>query len=177
MDQYPLMAPLPFHNAWFPSASAAYGEATFICPNVNVLNSIHEQYNATSSINTDRVWGYRYNVVDRINAALGAGVPHIWESWAIFGPDSLNGVGGGPVSYYTYDAPIVPVVMNYWISFVRTLDPNALRYPSAPVWENWGDAKQRLMFDVGNTTMETTPDDLLDRCDLWRGLASVMESR
>ena len=78
-----------------------------------------------------RAWGYRYNVADELNAAAGLGVPHLFESWAIFGPDN---VPGAPRSYYTYNAGVVPLVMDYWISFVRTLDPSAL---CGGDWEPW----------------------------------------
>jgi acetylcholinesterase len=37
--EYPLMPPLPQHAPYFPSASAAYGESTFTCPFITVLQS------------------------------------------------------------------------------------------------------------------------------------------
>jgi hypothetical protein len=35
----------------------------------------------------------------------------------------------------TYNAHIVPIIMNYWISFVRDLSPNSHKYQEAPHWE------------------------------------------
>ncbi|KAI0136623.1 carboxylesterase [Xylariales sp. AK1849] len=169
MSQYPLMQSLPLHNAWFPTAAKAYGEATFICPSLFVLDSLWGHSNSS------RTWAYRYNVLDPVNYAAGLGVPHAWETWAVWGPDSISGVDGGPVSYYKEDAAIVPVVMDYWISFVRTLDPTALKYPGAPAWGEWGDLKQRILFEAGNVSMEVTPDDSLERCDLWKSLATITE--
>lgn len=166
LNMYPLMPALPYHNAWFPSAQMAYGEATFICPALHVLSSY-------LGANLTQAWGYRYNVIDNDNLQVGMGVPHLFESWAIFGPDNLNGPGAGPQSYYTYNAPIVPVVMDYWISFVTTLNPNSRKNSAAPMWEPWGSGsgKQRLLFQTGNSTMETTDSALQGRCEVWKTLA------
>lgn len=192
LRQYPkLAAPArPRHAEWYPAASQAYGEATFICPNVNIMNVLagaaqtttltdkkrtktgermiipndHSQQQvllqqlpskkedddennsnntrvSASSLTTANrrrrrhpLFAYRYNVQDDDNLAWGLGVPHIFDSPAIFGP------GNCPTarSYWTYNAPIVPVFMAYHISFVRSLDPNTYREPGSPVWESWG---------------------------------------
>lgn len=169
---------LALHAAYFPVAAAAYGDTTFICPALAILSA------SVAAGNNTRAWGYRYNVLDPSNAALGFGVPHTWETWAVFGPDSLNGIGGGPASYYGADASIVPVVMDYWISFVRALDPNTLRNAAAPLWlpafgsaaaVDDGAPARRLLFQTGNTTIEVVSDTLQTRCAMWRGLADVME--
>jgi acetylcholinesterase len=172
LEAYPEESALAVHAAYFPSAATAYGDTTFICPALQILRSAY-------AANNTRAWGYRYNVLDPINAAEGLGVPHTWETWAVFGPDSLNGIGGGPTSYYTTDAAIVPIVMDYWISFVRTLDPNVLRNALAPTWEPAfavaSGTQQRLMFETGNVTMEDVDDIQQARCDMWWELAVVME--
>ncbi|KAI0117388.1 alpha/beta-hydrolase [Daldinia grandis] len=173
-SQYPQQAALPLHAPWFPSAATAYGEATFICPTNTLLASYTRRRDSAA-----RAWSYRYDVYDAANAALGLGVPHIWESWAVFGPDSQRGAGRGPTSYYNEAAAVVPWVMDYWISFVRTLDPSALRTPGAPVWEVW-DAEgggERLLMQVGNFSMETVPDDQRERCGFWEGLAPGLQQR
>ncbi|KAI1804113.1 alpha/beta-hydrolase [Daldinia bambusicola] len=209
--EYPPEPPLPLHEAWFPSAATAYGEATFICP-TNFFLSSHVQQSrrrgdndTTTTTTTDnnnsarrkQAWSYRYDVYDAQNAAQGLGVPHIWEAWAVFGPDSQQGgIGGGPASYYHEAAGVVPLVMDYWISFVRTLDPSALRTPGAPVWEPWDDdvaeedddeeggkgdgnngAGRRLLMQVGNFSMETVPEDQRERCAFWEGLAPALQQR
>ncbi|KAI1643453.1 alpha/beta-hydrolase [Daldinia loculata] len=188
-SKYPQQAALPLHEPWFPSAATAYGEATFICPTNTLLTSYTRRRN-----NARRAWSYRYDVYDAMNAALGLGVPHIWESWAVFGPDSQRGPGRGPASYYGEAAAVVPWVMDYWISFVRTLDPSTLRTPGAPVWELWdaegggdgngngngtagGGGGERLLMQVGNFSMETVPDDQRERCDFWKGLAPALQQR
>ncbi|KAI1103339.1 alpha/beta-hydrolase [Jackrogersella minutella] len=187
VDQYPPSAqtPLPLHAAWFPSTAAAYGESTFICPASLVLDSYLSSSSANATANSTSnatnaapVWGYRYNVYDALNAAAGLGVPHIWESWAVYGPDSQDGVGGGPASYYTTAASVVQPVMDYWISFVRTLDPNALKAIDAPVWERWGNGTnggRRLVMQTENFTMETVPADEQARCEFWKGLVPTTQ--
>jgi len=182
---YPAMAALPNHAAYFPSNSMAYGEATFICPAVNILDIAYSHMsgvdiatsNAATAANTGnpaQLFAYRYNVYDAFNAAFGIGVPHLFEAAAIFGPDSI---GGAAASYYSYNEPIIPVVMDYFISFVRALDPNPFRNAGAPVWEDWGPERRRLVFETGNLTVESTPADQLDRCDFWLSLGDVTGQR
>ncbi len=166
--RYPQLPALPAHAAFFPSTSRAYGEATFICPAVNVLDAMGRHWDSA------RLWYYRYNVYDEDNFAWGMGVLHLFEAAAVFGADNIL---GAPASYYSYNAPIIPVVMNYWISFVRALDPNTFRYASAPVWGSWGPNGSRMVFETGNLTMEDTPGDQAERCDFWLSLAGVTEQK
>lgn len=164
---YPLMPPLPLHQAWFPSAAAAYGDSTFKCPSNQIAFSMARYFSP------QRVWNYHYNVVDLTDQAFGSGVPHTSETPAIFGPESVD---CGDCSYTMYNAPIVPVVMNYWISFVKHLDPNVERYAGTPVWRPFrrGDG-QRLRFQINDTRMEAVDADQVRKCDMWRGFAQTME--
>ncbi|ROW18363.1 hypothetical protein VPNG_00195 [Cytospora leucostoma] len=180
VDMYPPgeQAAAARHAPWFPPTSAAYGEATFICPAMSILDA----YDKTSDGNDDddegdtKLWSYRYNVRDDGNIAAGLGVPHLWESYAVFGPASLGGGGAGaPESYLTYDAPVVPVVMGYFLSFVRARDPNALRAPGAPVWGGWGGSGggngSRIVLETNDTRMEEVGAAQAARCAFWAGLA------
>ncbi|KAI0970390.1 Alpha/Beta hydrolase protein [Xylaria arbuscula] len=167
LEHYPQLDALPNHNAWFPSTAQAYGETTFICPGAHILNSyVHH-------LNTSRAWGYHYDVHDADNIAAGLGVPHVFSSWAIFGPDSEPGTSG-PQSYHTYNAGVVPIMMDYWISFVRTLDPSPLRSTDAPPWQSWGPSEKRLLVQTGNVSGEVLSDDQGERCAFWKTLAPVM---
>ncbi|KAI5923375.1 Alpha/Beta hydrolase protein [Camillea tinctor] len=177
VQKYPLEAPVPLHEAWYPSAATAYGEATFICPASHMLSAHARRHRGTA-------WGYRYDVRDAALEAQGLGVPHLFESWAVWGPDSINGPGGAPESYYTYNSAVVPLVMDHWISFVRTLDPSAL---CGGDWEPWeeeedGGRGRRLLVSSGdgNATMaicEEVPQDEADRCQLWKMLAPFTQQR
>lgn len=55
---------------------------------------------------------------------------HVSETPAIFGP----GNDGECIdcSHSLYNRSIVPVVVNYWISFMRSLDPDTHIDPNAP---------------------------------------------
>lgn len=176
---YPLMPAVAQHAAWFPSASMAYGEATFICPAISLFSAYTQAASSRGDTATPAsLWLYRYNVVDNDNAAAGVGVPHLWESYAVFGPTNLasNDV---PDSYLTYNAPIVPVVMSYFLSFVQTRDPNPLRAPGSPIWESWtapllaapGGNGSRIVLETNNTRMEPVEAAQATRCQFWAGLA------
>lgn len=93
---------------------------------------------------------------------------HTIEIAAIFGMDWGD----------TANANIVPAVMNYWISFIRSLNPNTYKYASAPQWENLGtgfDGGKRLKFETNATVIETIPADQVQRCKFWRKLVRTME--
>jgi len=177
LAHYPRLPRLPRHRAWFPSASSAYGEAVFTCPAVNMLTALAHNDASSAGARASRRWGYRYDVYDAESEAAGMGVVHLFEAAAIFGPENI---AYAPPSYWTYNAPIVPLVMDYWISFVRALDPNVYRNPAAPEWESWDagggpDSKRRLVFRTGNLTVEQTPPDQVERCEFWLGMADAME--
>jgi acetylcholinesterase len=165
---YPLGSVFPLHDPWFTPTEMAYGEATFICPGIEITKSL-ARFTSPS-----KTWNYRYNVYDEADESIGLGVPHVSEKPAIFGPGNAGDCTG--CSYLTYNAPIVPIVMNYWISFVRTLNPNIHKDPSAPVWQSWGThGGQRLKIQLDATVMEPVPEAQLQRCELWKSLASISE--
>ncbi|KAM0124788.1 hypothetical protein ACHAP3_010107 [Botrytis cinerea] len=171
--QYPLTSPLPNHNAYFPSASAAYGETTFVCPALFISTHLATFNSAT------QVWFYRYNVQDAENISNGLGVPHVFELPAIFGPGNTQTGDGG--SYLSYNRQVVEVTMKYWIGFVRELDPNRGKEEGAPHWENLGEASaaggklRRMKIETNVTAMEEIDGGLVARCNFWRGLAGRME--
>ena len=166
---YPLMSPLPRHSKWFPSVSMAYGEATFICPTNYILDILADAGLA------NQTWSWRFNVWDEDNFNNGFGVPHVFDGPAVFGPHNLP----SPGSYFTYNRPIVPVMMNYIISFVRTLDPNPLRYSGAPAWDTWGSssAQRRMVLETRNSHMESVDGGQKKRCGFWKDVGQVLEQR
>lgn len=162
LTHYPREQLLPYHASWFPSASHAYGESTFICPTNNILDAL--------SKNVTSLYSYRYNVHDSILDAKGMGVPHVTEAPAVFGPDMLTYTA--PESYKTYNADIVPLVMNYILSFVRTLDPNTYKVESASEWGRWGASRNRLILQRGNSTMEAVGKGQLESCNFWKDIGT-----
>lgn len=165
LEHYPKQPRLPRHNAWYPSASDAYGESTFICPNNHIINA------TTGAGLSNETWAYRYNVWDDEHEEAGLGVEHTFDRPAILGPGNA---GYEAQSYYTYNAPIVPLMMNYYLSFVRTLDPNLMRMEGAPEWGNWKGG-ERLVIELGETRMEDVDDGERERCAFWEGVAGKME--
>ncbi|KAK2020256.1 carboxylesterase [Colletotrichum eremochloae] len=165
LNKYPLMPALPNHNAWFPSASQAYGEATFICP----ANNIMDAYVGANRSSTS--WSYRFNVQDNQNVASGLGVPHVFEAPAVFGIDACP----TPDSFRTYNKPIVSLMMNYWISFIRDLNPNTHKLNGAPDWGTWGKNQSRYVFELDNNRMEDVDDGQKSRCAFWKSIVQVTD--
>ncbi|RFN48553.1 lipase 2 [Fusarium flagelliforme] len=159
LDLYPKEPQLPKHDIWFPSASRAYSEATFVCPTNNMLDAYAEHADPKS------LWSYRYNVQITEFIEDGLGVPHVANAPAVFGPD-MTDAKAGP-SYRSYNAPMIPIVQKYWISFVRNLDPNTDRHEDAPTWETWGNDQDRLVFELNNNTMESVDQGQRERCQAW----------
>lgn len=112
---------------------------------------------------------------DKATVARGLGVPHLSDAPAIFGPGHVPGQEAA--SYETYNAPVVPLVMGYWLSFVRTLDPNVFRAPGSPRWEPvWqeGDddagVMKRLLVETEGARMEEVDAAERGRCAFWKEL-------
>lgn len=139
-ELYPLMPAIPGHAAYFPTASAAVGDAALICPGIYMSQAYSDRGLAT--------WNYRYNVQDPLFVAMGFGVPHTQELDAIFGP-LYGGPPGSAIT--TINANIVPVVMHYYISFIQNLNPNTARAKRAPWWKpvrgGWETAQDPDQFD------------------------------
>lgn len=165
-NEYPLSQnpPVASHAEYFSAASNAYGESTFNCPGL-LIDRVYA--NCVGS-----AWSYRYNVLDPANVAQGLGTPHVAEIPAVWGVGSAGGVG---TAYQTTNAVDVPLTMDYWISFVRTLNPNTYREAGSPYWDTFGRNQQRLLFYTNNTHMETVPQAQRQRCAFWESLSIVME--
>ena len=164
---YPLMPPLPKHAAYFPSAAAAYGDATFTCPGNHMSASMSQFHSA------EQVWNYRCNILDPGDVAGGLRVPHTMELAAIFG---IGETYKWPQSFTTSNAMIVPITMDYYLSFIKALNPNVFRNKNAPVWDPWGSQTgQRLRLQTNATAMETVPRDQEQLCAMWETFAASME--
>ncbi|EPE04851.1 triacylglycerol lipase (secreted protein) [Ophiostoma piceae UAMH 11346] len=159
-------------STWFPSLSAAYGELTFICGQVLLLQMV-------SSLSLLPAFAYRFNMQDPGDVANGLGTVHMMDGAAIFGPDNVDCCP--PASYYGADIQgnpgLVPVMMDYYISFVLTLDPNAMRFSGSAAMDEWtSTAKSRLVITTGsNQAMETVPVDQDARCRAWLDLVDLTE--
>ncbi|KAK8064298.1 triacylglycerol [Apiospora saccharicola] len=123
-------------------------------------------------------FSYRYAVRDPEQDALGFGAYHTVELNGVFGPDNTD--GAPPKSYRAgqINAPIVPVTMAYWASFVKTLDPNAARAAGSPEWKPWTVAgRERLRFETGaGMGMESMNDTQKANCDMFAPMMLAIET-
>ncbi|KAH8662840.1 Alpha/Beta hydrolase protein [Tricladium varicosporioides] len=124
-------------------------------------------------------WHYHYDVIDPRDEATGNRVYHVVELNAIWGPNNTD--GSPPPAYKVSNenggiGGIVPVMQSYWISFVRTLNPNTLRMAGTTKWETWGTPglgngageRRRLRFGKNGTgivtEMEGMTQEEMERC-------------
>lgn len=149
----------PDSGPYWRAASNAYGEMRYICPGID-MSSVFARAGARS-------WNYHYDVRDPDAERDGTGVSHTVEVNAIWGPEYVS--SPPPKSYFGSNAPIVPVMQGYWTSFIKTLDPNTLRYPGTPVWATWNGG-HRLYIRTNETRMETVPAGQWERCEYLIGI-------
>ncbi|CAH0046609.1 unnamed protein product [Clonostachys solani] len=170
---YPQTKSVPQHAEWFPSADQAYGESTCTCPALAILDAAEKFTNSQQPISSEavRLWSYHMNVYDEEYVSMGLGCPHGYEEGLIFGPSGtkIPKRYQPPASFSTYNAPLVSVIMSYWISFVRTLSPNSQKDPRAPIWERWGhgNSRSKLLVRLGELRMEPITEAQVTRCDFW----------
>ena len=141
-------------NYWL-QASWAYGEARYICPGIHMSSLITNNSNSN-------VWNWRYNIATPSQQDSLSLVAHGSELPAIWGPKYVG--PSGPAEYLADNALDTVIVMQgYWLSFIKTLDPNKIKADIAPTWDAWN-GSNRALFEVNATTMETIDDGQLSRC-------------
>ncbi|KAK3950103.1 Alpha/Beta hydrolase protein [Pseudoneurospora amorphoporcata] len=148
----------PSMGCWRGQAGNVYGEMRYMCPGL-YLNDAFDNYNDHYQKGTSS-WAYRWNVEDKDQMAAGLGVPHIVELNALFGPTNMYYTGQVPKSYWPgmTNAAAVQVIQGYWVSFIKTFDPNTLRWGGSAEWKAWKSGKggserhQRLLFGTGGKT-------------------------
>lgn len=152
---------------WRPLANAM-GDIRAHCITSRLQNAITDQSTAPT-------WNYRYAVLDPEDEADGFGAWHTVELNSVFGPNNTD--GAPPSSYFTSNAPIVPLTMSYWASFIKTLDPNRLRLDGAPEWTPWtgNQGRQRLRFRTNDTSMETMDEAQMQNCEMVNPMINVLE--
>lgn len=100
-------------------------------------------------------FAYRYNILDETpggSADVGLFSPHTSELYAVWGLGNTDGGDPGCLKLNATDplscTPGALATQAYWISFVRTLDPNAFKLANAPAWPAWTIATpNRISFD------------------------------
>lgn len=165
---YPPM-PRVDHAAFFGQVSQLYGNSTFACGGL-LMSAAVSQF-----LGPEKSWNYRYNIVEPSNAAVGLGVTHTSELPAIFG---VGNTGPTTTALGSTLSAIVPVIMDYYISFVTTLNPNTRKNVQAPHFEGFGfgnGLRLLLQLPVLQTVMETVSDAQVNGCNVWTNLALTTE--
>jgi carboxylesterase type B len=159
----PTSKQFPDTGRFWRQTGTAYGEIRYMCPNMFCSSAMARYKGATG-------WNYRYNVKVPYLMKIGYGVPHIAEQNALWGPTYAHGLAW--LSYTGENKAIIPVVQAYWLSFVRTYNPNTLRLPGSPEWEEWNPSQQRrLVIETNKTRMEVVDSDQRKRCEYLSSIA------
>lgn len=115
-----------------------------------------------ASVGQTANYAYRYNILDETpggNADTGLFSPHTSELYSVWGNNNTDGGDPGCITLAASDplscAAGASTVQQYWISFVRTLNPNTLRAAGAPEWTPWSvTTPNRIVLDNAGATME-----------------------
>ncbi|KAJ0146679.1 hypothetical protein CTA2_876, partial [Colletotrichum tanaceti] len=113
-------------------------------------------------------YNYNYAVQDPESEAEGLGAYHTVNTYAFWGPNRTD--GDAPASYFGANAPIVAQFRAYWVSFIRSLDPNTDRERGAAEWTPFTgpEGRERLFVQTNNTRMERMSTAQALRCDVVR---------
>jgi acetylcholinesterase len=117
----------------------------------------------------------RFNVLTPAEIQAGIGVSHVSEAPILFGPG--NTPAGSSTSGFDFDdISLIPILQAYYTSVIRSFDPNAHPVKGSVFWPQFSPSiNKRLLLQVNATTVETVPQDQLDRCAFWRGLGIQLE--
>ncbi|KAL4957586.1 Alpha/Beta hydrolase protein [Aspergillus filifer] len=154
VNPYPPEEVIPGRARYFPAASEIFADGVFLCP----TNWITRSANFISQCGLTVIM---FLIILRWLLPFLAPAKQRVSGQAPWG-------GGFLYHYTTYNATIVEGIQNYFISFVRSLDPSSLRSPSSPRWKrsNLGE-KGRLKIQTNQTEMDKIPSDLLEKCETW----------
>ncbi len=160
----------PHSGSYWRQLSNVYGDIRYMCPTLFLSNAI-SYYNISN-------WNYRYNVEDPYVMQQGFGVPHVFETHALWDPLRQGGKNNEQVwkGFATFNKNIVPVVQGYWSSFVRSYNPNTYRHPGSPVWQEWTrNGQRRLLFETNKTRMEDVDETTQKRCEFLHSIAITIQ--
>lgn len=103
---------------------------------------------------------YRFSYVPVAYRSIFPGAPHAWELPFVFdSPGAIFGLEVRPE-----DIAMAKVVSAYWVSFVKTGDPN---HADAPVWPPF-DPRTKQVFNFTDTGVGYGPDPIAERLDFWQ---------
>lgn len=107
-------------------------------------------------------YAYRYNILDETaggSADRGLFSPHVSELYSVWGSNNTDGGDPGCIRLDPADplscATGAEIAQAYWISFVRSLNPNTFRLAGAPEWAAWTvEDPNRIVLDNAAASME-----------------------
>lgn len=115
-----------------------------------------------SSVGQAQNYAYRYNILDETaggNADKGLFSPHVSELYSVWGNNNTDGGDPGCIKLNATDplscATGAEIAQAYWISFVRSLNPNTFRLAGTPEWTPWTvEDPNRIALDNAAASME-----------------------
>ncbi|KAF9003422.1 Alpha/Beta hydrolase protein [Cyathus striatus] len=126
-----------------------------------------------------KVWTYRYNQANPTSG--GTAVNHAAENWMMF-LGTNTGVNG--TTTFTTMTPtenaFAEELIAYWLSFVRSGDPNVHKLSRSPTWLGYKPKGTRIVLQEGPTgsttvsgsVVESEPADEIARCDVVASLVT-----
>uniref|UniRef100_A0A0W0F7K6 Carboxylic ester hydrolase n=1 Tax=Moniliophthora roreri TaxID=221103 RepID=A0A0W0F7K6_MONRR len=131
---------------------AATGESVFICARTLMGHAFHDAGAST--------WLYRYN---QPNPTLGSYVvAHSAESWMMF--NGTNTGNNGTTSFSPLndrERAFSEELIAYWISFVRSHDPNTFKLKHSPIWP--GRSKEQIVLQLDGDGSYVESEDVNER--------------
>ncbi|THU84215.1 alpha beta-hydrolase [Dendrothele bispora CBS 962.96] len=118
-----------------------------------------------------RSFTYRYNQPNPTQS--GTAVQHAAENWMMFKGINTGVNGTGEFTPMTpVETAFAEELIAYWLSFVRSENPNTFKLERSPVWIDYTGDKERIVLqqDPGNRTtvsgsfVENEPAKERDRC-------------
>ncbi|KAG1721540.1 Alpha/Beta hydrolase protein, partial [Suillus paluster] len=166
IQQFLWLYPIDDFDSKIQQFQVATGEPDVICAVSLSLTLLpwatHPHYSNT--------WTYWYNMPDpMLNTKY---VTHAAENWMMF-----NGTTTGPNGTSTFDPQtnaqkaFASELIAYWLSFVRTGDPNTYKLDKSPMWEKYSESKlvrmvltQQISATESGNEMENLPPVEFVRC-------------
>ncbi|THU82033.1 alpha/beta-hydrolase [Dendrothele bispora CBS 962.96] len=122
-------------------------------------------------LRNNKAWTYRYNQPNPTQS--GTAVQHAAENWMMFLGINTGTNGTGQFTPMTdVENAFASELIAYWLSFVRSGDPNTFKLNRSPMWVDYTGEEQRIVLqqDPQNSTttsgifMEAEPAKERDRC-------------
>ncbi|KAF5378976.1 hypothetical protein D9757_009120 [Collybiopsis confluens] len=161
----------------------ATGESLLICAR-EILGS---KFATTDEL---KAWTYRYNQPNPTSG--GDAVQHAAENWMMFNGINTGFNGTGVFTQMTpVEKTFAEELIAYWVSFVRSGDPNTFKLGRSPVWEGYfttpatgQEVKQRIVLqqpvdgstEESGSFIEVQPSVESGRCDFVRSVIEREEN-